>query len=98
MSYIVLCTFDLKGASSQDYQIAYADLEAIGLKRVHKETQGGNAVIPTTSVMGFFNGTGASKICEDLRDKVQAAFRARRFKSEVFFVVGDNWSWVAATT
>ena len=27
MSYFVLCTFDLKDASYQDYQNAYADLE-----------------------------------------------------------------------
>ena len=34
MSYFVLCTFDLKDASRQDYQNAYADLEKVGLKRV----------------------------------------------------------------
>ena len=98
MSYLVFCTFDLKGASAQDYQNAYADLDKIGLKKVHKNSQGGNVVIPTTAAMGFFNGPSASKVCEDIRDKVQAAFRARRFKSELFFVAGDNWSWVAATT
>ena len=98
MSYLVFCTFDLKGASGQDYQNAYADLEKLGLMRVHKNSQGGNDVIPTTSAMGFFDGTSASKVCGDVRDRVQIAFNARRFKSEIFLVTGGDWSWVASTT
>lgn len=98
MSYLVFCTFDLKGASSQDYQNAYADLAAIGLSKVHKNGQGGSDVIPTTAAMGFFDSPTASKACTDVRNSVQAAFRARGFKSELFFVVGGQWSWIAATT
>lgn len=98
MSYLVFCTFDLKGASSQDYQNAYADLEKIGLKKVHKNGQGGNSVIPTTAAMGFFDGNSASTVCTDIRDRVQAAFRARRFKSELFFVAGGDWAWIASAT
>lgn len=98
MSYLVFVTFDLKGASGQDYQNAYADLEKIGLKKVHKNTKGGNDVIPTTAAMGFFDGSSASKVCEDLRDKVRAAFTARKFKSEIFVVTGGDWAWVASTT
>jgi hypothetical protein len=52
MSYFVLCTFDLKSASRQDYDNAYADLEKIGLKKVVTSDQGGKAVIPTTTVAG----------------------------------------------
>ncbi|HEL2957201.1 TPA: hypothetical protein UL931_004499 [Stenotrophomonas maltophilia] len=98
MSYLVFCTFDLKGASSQDYQNAYADLEKLGLRRVQKNNQGGNDVIPTTSVMGFFDGANVSKVCGDIRDNVRVAFSSRRFKSEIFVVTGGDWSWVATTT
>lgn len=98
MSYLVFCTFDLKSASSQDYQNAYADLEKLGLSRVQKNSQGANDVIPTTSAMGFFDGASASKVCGDIRDNVRAAFTARRFKSEIFVVTGGDWSWVASTT
>ena len=98
MSYLVFCTFDLKNASSQDYLNAYADLERVGLKRVHKNSQGGNDVIPTTSAMGTFTGANASQVCGDLRDKVRAAFNARKFRSEIFLVTGGDWSWVASTT
>ncbi len=98
MSYLVFVTFDLKNASSEDYKNAYADLDKLGLKRVHKNGRGGNDVIPTTAVMGFFDGTGASKVCEDIRDRVLAAFDARKFKSEIFLVSGGDWAWVASTT
>jgi len=34
MSYLIFCTFDLKNASSVDYDNAYADLKALGLSKV----------------------------------------------------------------
>src|SRR5437588_11907839 len=98
MSYLVFVTFDLKGASSQDYQNAYADLEKIGLKKVVVNTQGNNVVIPTTATMGQFDGTNASSVCTTIRDRVQTAFKARGFTSEIFVVVGGDWAWVPSTT
>ena len=98
MSYLVFCTFDLKNATGQDYQNAYADLEKIGLKKVQKNQKGNDAVIPTTAAMGFFNGQSASDVCTDVRDKVKRAFTARKFKSEIFLVTGGDWAWVAGTT
>ena len=77
MSYLVFCTFDLKRASSTDYQNAYADLEKIGLKKVHKTDQGSDVVIPTTAAMGAFNGTSAASIRSDIHKRVKAAFSAR---------------------
>lgn len=98
MTYLVFCTFDLKGASSQDYENAYSDLEHIGLSRVQRTSQGGNAVIPTTSAMGEFNGSSVTAVRDDIRAKVKTAFTARRFKSEIFVIVGGNWAWGATTT
>ena len=98
MSYLVFVTFDLKNATSQDYANAYADLEKLSLKKVHKNSSGGNSVVPTTSVMGFFDGKSASSVCTYIRDRVQQAFTARKFKSEIFVVVGGDWSWTGATT
>jgi len=34
MSYFVVCSFDLKDATSEDYKTAHADLEKIGFERV----------------------------------------------------------------
>lgn len=98
MAYLVFCTFDLKNASSQDYQNAYADLEKLGLKKVQKADGGGDVVIPTTSVMGTFNGNSSGAVRDDIRNRVKNAFSARRFKSEIFVVVGDDWTWGAGTT
>lgn len=98
MGYLVFCTFDLKNATAKDYQNAYADLDAIGLKRVHKTSGGAESVVPTTSAMGFFDGSDPAKVCEAIRDRVRAAFKARGLKSELFIVTGENWAWVASTT
>ena len=99
MSYGALCTFDLKGATSTDYQNAYADLEALGLYRAQDNSGGGKTVIPTTTVLGSYNGTSASAIRDDVRNKIKAAFAARRFKSEIFVVVGGvDWTWGSTTS
>ena len=98
MSYLIFCTFDLKNATSQNYETAYSDLAALGLTKVRKSDSGNDVVIPTNSVMGAFDGASATSVRDDIRNKVQAAFRARGFKSEIFLVVGGNWAWGAATT
>ena len=98
MTYLVFCTFDLKNASSTDYQNAYADLDTIGLKRVHKGGNGSDVVIPTTAAMGEFNGTSAATVRSDISERVRSAFASRRFKSEIFVVVGGDWAWGANST
>lgn len=98
MSYIVFCTFDLKNASSQDYQNAYSDFKKIGLSQVQSSSTGNKVVIPTTSVMGEFTGGSCDAVRDDVRSQVKAAFTARKFKSEIFLVVGGDWAWGAATT
>lgn len=98
MGYLVFCTFDLKNASSQDYQNVYADLAKIGLHKVVKASSGAQVVIPTTSVMGEFQSTSASQAANDIRDKVKSAFAARRFKSEIFVIAGGDWAWATGST
>ena len=44
MSYLVFCTFDLKNATSSDYETAYAALEKLGLQKVHKSDKGKEVV------------------------------------------------------
>jgi hypothetical protein len=98
MSYLVICTFDLKNASREDYQNAYADLEKIGLKKVVVSTQNNKLVMPTTTTAGEFNGTSAATVRDHIADKVRSAFAARRFSSEIFVAVGGDWAWGARTT
>ncbi len=98
VAYLVTCTFDLKNATSQDYQTAYADLASLGLKKVITSTQGNPVVAPTTLTIGEFNGQNATVVRDSVRDAVQRAFSGRRFSSEIFVVVGGDWAWGAAST
>lgn len=98
MAYLVFCTFDLKNASARDYENAYADLAQLGLRKVIKSDQGNDVVIPTTAVMGTFQGASAVAVRDNIRDRITSAFRARRFNSEIFVVVGGDWAWGASTT
>ena len=98
MSYFVLCTFDLKNATRQDYENAYADLAEIGLKRVITYGEGKKLVIPTTTVAGTFTGNSAADVRDYVRDKVQTVFAARGFTSEIFVLVGGDWAWGGTST
>jgi hypothetical protein len=98
VSYLVFCTFDLKNASAKDYENAYSDLKSLGLSKVQKTGNGGEAVIPTTSAMGEFSGSNAATVRDDIRAKIKAEFTARRFKSEIFVIVGGDWAWGATST
>lgn len=98
MSYLVICTFDLKAASAKDYENAYADLQKMGLAKVQVASQGTKVVIPTTTVAGEFNGASATAVRDDLCTRVQDAFKARRFSSEIFVAVGGDWAWGGRAT
>ncbi|QEI11807.1 hypothetical protein [Cellvibrio japonicus] len=98
MSYLVFCTFDLKNASSQDYKNVYSDLDKLGLKKIVKSGNGGDAVIPTTSVMGEFNGTSAESVRDHVRSQVKQAISNRGLKSEIFLIASGDWAWVGTTT
>ena len=87
MSFGVVCTFDLKGASSGDYQNAYVALERLGLYKAQDNSSGGKTAIPTTTVLGSYTGASASVVRDDVRAKVKAAFESLRFKSEILIVV-----------
>ena len=99
MTYGVICTFDLKGASSADYQNAYADLAQLGLHRAQDNSDGGKTVIPTTTVLGSYSGPSAAAVRDDVRTKVKAAFLKRGLRSEIFVVVGGaDWTWGSTTS
>lgn len=97
MNYTAFCTFDLKNASSTDYKNAYSDLEKIGLVRVVSGSKK-EVVIPTTSVIGDFTGSSATKVRDDIRSDVKKAFQNRGFKSKIFVVVGRDGTWGSITT
>ena len=99
MSYFCVCTFDLnRNASATDYQNAYADLAKIGFSTSVTGSGGRSITLPNTTTAGTFTGSSARDVKTDLLNRVKAAFSARRFTSEVFISVGDDWSWGHSTT
>lgn len=97
MKFGIFCTFDLKGATRNEYDEFYADLNGqMGFTKVHVNN---NAVVPTTFVGGTFEGASASTAADGALAKVQAILAARGLKSEIFIVscpAGSSWS--AGTT
>jgi len=98
MSYFAVCTFDLKNASYEDYQNAYADLANIGFYKQITSQKGTKITLPTTTTAGEFNGTSAASVRDDLIERAKKAFEARRFRSEIFVSVGGDWAWAHRTT
>jgi hypothetical protein len=93
MSYFAVCTFDLKNATYDDYQNAYADLAKIGLPHIAVSSQGEKIILPTTTCAGAFEGTSAGTVRNDLCDRISKAFAARRLTSEIFVSIGGDWAW-----
>mgnify|MGYP003331981176 FL=1 len=98
MTFLVFCAFELKKASSSDYNNAYSDLESIGLSKVHVSGQGLKVTLPTISVMGRFEGVDSAAVRDEVRTKIKGLFAQRRFKSDIFITVGADWAWGVTTT
>lgn len=96
MTFDVLCTFDLKNASRQDYDNAYGDLKKLGLVRVVSGTKS-DVVIPTTTVTGQYNGDTREAVRDYVRQQVADAFKGRGLKSEIFIIAG-SWTWGSTNT
>lgn len=78
--------FDLKNASFDDYQSAYADLAQIGLSHVIASAEGRRIRLPTTTCAGELNGASASAVRDSLTERIKQSFAARGFSSEIFSV------------
>lgn len=98
MSYLVLCTFDLENASSEDYKNAYNALEQIGLYKEAIPKNGMAITLPNTVTIGEFNGDTASLVKEDILTQIKNEFKALRLKSKIFITVSSGWSWSQSTT
>lgn len=93
MSYFVLCSFDLRNASSEDYEAAYSELESLGLRRNLKANNGNYISLPNTTVAGEHNGTSVSQVRDSFSNRIESAFRQRGLSSKIFVSVGDGFAW-----
>ena len=92
MSYLVFCVFDLKSANREDYLYAYMDLGSIGLRKVVKSENGPNFNLPSTAVMGMFEGPNVDAVRTLVGKKVQGMFKMRGLQADFFIVASADWA------
>lgn len=93
MAYLVLCTFDLEGARSEDYVNAYTALEKIGLLKNITGGSGKTVTLPNTVTIGEFEGTSTTTVKEEIADRVKKSFKDLGLKSKIFITVSSGWGW-----
>jgi hypothetical protein len=98
MSYFVFCVFDLKGASREDYLYTYVDFAELGLRKLVKSENGPSFKLPTTAVMGLFDGRSVEDVRSMVGKKVQSMFKARRLHARFFIVAGADWACAGDST
>lgn len=92
MSFLVFCVFDLKEAKHDDYMYAYMDLAALGLRRTVKAEGGSTFKLPTTAVMGTFEGRSVEDVRSTLARKIQHIFKMRGLRGDFFVVTSADWA------
>ena len=92
MTYLVFCVFDLKNANREDYLYAYMDLEELGLRKTLKSDKGPAFRLPTTAVMGMFEGRSVEDVRSNVAKKAQDAFSARGLRADFFVVASFDWA------
>ncbi len=93
MGYLVTVSFDLSNASSEDYEVAYAELAFIGLYKQVLNGNGEALALPTTTCVGDFSGTSAESVRDHVRQQIDSAFNVHAFEYEIFVSVGGDWAW-----
>ena len=98
MNYLVFCIFELRKASREDYMYAYADLARLGLKKNVKSDDGHSVAIPSTAVMGIFNGKSVNEVRSAVGNNVEDVFKTRGYDGEFFVVVSADWACGGGST
>jgi hypothetical protein len=93
MSYLVSVSFDIKNGNFNGYQAVYAGFEKAGLSRTQTTSNGKTIHLPTTMVLGEFDGESSAKVRDDVSDQCIAVFQANNLKGELFLTVGTGWTW-----
>ena len=97
MAYLVVVTFDLKDAESEDYECVDKGLSGIGLGKTVTGNSGKNVDLPYNTYVGEFPGTDAATIAQDILDRVLKAMQQCKVNGRLFVAVGDNWAWRSNT-
>jgi hypothetical protein len=98
MSYLVLCVFDLREATRDDYKYAYLDLAELGLRRSVKSDNGPTFQLPGITVMGTAEGTNVEEVRTRVARDVQSIFKARSLRGDFFVVASADWACAGEST
>lgn len=93
MSFMVTVSFDLKNAKTEDYVRVYDAFKSLSLPKQVTKADKGVVQLPTTTCVGFFEGTTASAVCADVANRCQAAVEKLGLSGEVFVATGGDWAW-----
>lgn len=93
MSYMVTVSFDLKNAQTEDYARVYDAFKPLGLYKQIKADNGVAVQLPASTCAGFFNGTSAIAVRDDLATRLQTTVEQLGISGEVFVAIGGDWSW-----
>jgi len=96
MQYLAVCTFELKDAEQSDYEVAYAALQVIGLRRDHAANNiDGVNELPAIAVVGTYTSTGIRFLRNCLNLKLQEVFSRHGLKAEFLVVISrGELAWV----
>jgi hypothetical protein len=92
MSYLVFCVLDLRGVHREDRLAGYGDLAALGLRRIVKSENGPDFKLPSSAVMGMFEGRSVDEVRTMIGARVKSVFDARGLEGEFFVVVAADWA------
>ena len=98
MSYLATVTFDLRGATSQNYRDLSESLARLGFRSQIGGDAGTASDLPTTTFAGKFTGASTAKVRDDLLGSVRTALVNLGLHGKFFLVVGDGWAWGIRTT
>lgn len=99
MAYLVLCTFDLEGARSEDYEKAYVALEKIRLLKKTTGSSGKTVTLPNTVTIGEFEGASVTSVKDEIAERVKKSFNNLELKAKIFITVSQSgWGWTQVST
>lgn len=95
---LVIATFDIRNATSEDYEHVTEELEALGL---YKEVTGDkdfSTSLPNNTYAGEFNAVDDTKaFAKEIRDTIKKIITARNKRAKVYVVVAPGkWAWASS--
>ncbi len=98
MSLLAIVTFDLHGASPNEYPRVKRKLSRLRLeKQILAKDKDTPARLPANTFAAKFSGKWndkeASELRDHLRDSVSDAIASLNLHATVFVAVGDGWAW-----